>query len=94
MSTKQEIMDEICEFLGIPKMKLSTGSTEPKEFLLLVADQMGLIGIAAGEDKINIGKTIVEASGTLWLPEYESAGATITKEGLLAIQRSIESVVK
>jgi hypothetical protein len=47
-----------------------------------------------GQDKIQICKFIVEASGSLWLPEYDSTGATITKEGLLAVQRSVEALVK
>ena len=94
MSTKQSIMDGICLHLGIPTFKISTGSTEPKEFLLAVADQLGLTQVAQGHDKIQICKLIVEASGNLWLPEYDSTGATITKEGLLAVQRSVEDLVK
>jgi len=94
MSTKQSIMDEICRHLGIRTFKISTGSTEPKEFLLAVADQLGLTKLVQDQDKIQISKLIVEASGNLWLPEYDSTGATITKEGLLAVQRSVEDLVK
>jgi len=40
-------------------------------------------------DKQELGKLIVEASGELWLPDYDSTGGTITKEGLLAIKDSV-----
>jgi len=40
-------------------------------------------------DKHELGKLIVEACGEVWLPEYDSAGGTITKEGLQAIKLSV-----
>ena len=89
MSTKQDLIDEICKHLGIPSFPISTGSTEPKEFLLAVADQLGITGLSVGMDKQELGKLVVEASGELWLPDYDSTGGTITKEGLLAIKASV-----
>jgi hypothetical protein len=89
MSTKQEIIDEICSHLGIPTFIISTGSTEPKEFLIAVADQLGITGLSLGMDKQELAKLIVEASGELWQPDYDSTGGTITKEGLLAVQASV-----
>ena len=89
MSTKQELIDEICGHLGIPTHFVSTGSTEPKEFLEAVIDQMGLTGLSAGLGKQALGKLIVEADGRSWLPEFDSTGATITKEGLMAIRDSV-----
>jgi hypothetical protein len=86
MSTKQEIIDEICSHLGIPTFIISTGSTE---FLIAVADQLGITGLSLGMDKQELAKLIVEASGELWLPDYDSTGGTITKEGLLAVQASV-----
>ena len=89
MGTKQDIIDEICACMGISSFRVSTGSTEPKEFLLAIADQLGLIGLSRGMDKQELAKLIVEASGELWLPEYDSTGGTITKEGLVAISASV-----
>ena len=89
MSTKQEIIDEICSHLTIPTFVISTGSTEPKEFLEAVIDQIGLSGLSNGLDKPGLGRLIVEADGESWLPLYDSTGGTITKEGLLAIRKSI-----
>jgi hypothetical protein len=89
MSTKQEIIDEVCNHLGISSFYISTGSTEPKDFLLAVADQLGIKGLSSGMDKQEIGKLLVEASGSLWLPDFDSSGGTITKEGLIAIAQSV-----
>jgi len=89
MSTKQEIIDSICSHLKIASFPISTGSTEPKEFLMAIADQLGIAGLSIGMDKQELGKLIVEASGELWLPDFDSTGGTITKEGLLAIKQSV-----
>jgi hypothetical protein len=89
MSTKQEIIDSVCKHLKIGSYLISTGSTEPKEFLIAIADQLGITGLSVGMDKQELGKLIVEASGEPWLPDYDSTGGTITKEGLLAIKDSV-----
>lgn len=89
MTTKQELVDEICLHLGIQSYLISTGSTEPKEFLIAVADQLGITGLSVGMDKQELGKLVVEASGEMWLPDFDSTGGTITKEGLLAIKASV-----
>jgi hypothetical protein len=89
MSTKQEIIDSVCKHLNIGTYLISTGSTEPKEFLIAIADQLGITGLSIGMDKQELGKLIVEASGEPWLPDYDSTGGTITKEGLLAIKDSV-----
>jgi hypothetical protein len=89
MSTKQEIIDSVCKHLKIGTYLISTGSTEPKEFLIAIADQLGITGLSVGMDKQELGKLIVEASGEPWLPDYDSTGGTITKEGLLAIKDSV-----
>jgi len=89
MSTKQEIIDSVCNHLKIGTYFISTGSTEPKEFLIAIADQLGINGLSVGMDKQELGKLIVEASGEPWLPDYDSTGGTITKEGLLAIKGSV-----
>ena len=89
MKTKQDIIDEICAHLGISSFLISTGSTEPKEFLIAIADQLGITGLSVGMDKQELGKLIVEATGELWLPEFDSTGGTITREGLTAIKESV-----
>jgi hypothetical protein len=87
--TKQTVIDRISSRLSIGTFQVSTGSTEPREFLLAVADQFGLREQAENLDKPNIGKLIVEAHGIKWQPDFDSSGSTITKAGLLAIEEVV-----
>jgi len=59
MSTKQEIIDSVCKHLKIGTYLISTGSTEPKEFLIAIADQLGITGLSVGMDKQQLGQLIV-----------------------------------
>jgi hypothetical protein len=93
METKQDVMDAISLHLNIPFFECSTGSTEPKEFLLAIAEQMGITELTTGLDKIELAKLIVESSGEKWLPSYDSSGGTITKEGMIAIKESVFGLI-
>lgn len=93
MKTKQDVMDAISNHLRIPHYQCSTGSTEPKEFLLAITNQMGLTNLTSGLDKVDLARLIVESSGKKWLPSYDSSGGTITKEGMIAIQESIFGLI-
>ena len=93
MASKQEIMNEVCLHLGGPLLMISTGSTEPKEFLTTIANQLGLEALSKGLDKQGLAKLIVESGGNLWLPEYDSSGGTITREGLIAIRNTVMQLV-
>jgi len=93
METKQDVMDAISLHLNISFFQCSTGSTEPKEFLLAIAEQMGITELTTGLDKIELAKLIVESSGEKWLPSYDSSGGTITKEGMIAIKESVFGLI-
>jgi hypothetical protein len=94
METKQKIMSRVCSILRIPEFFVSRGSSEPREFLLEVANQVGLQSQATGLDKPGIGKLIVESNGEAWLPDYDSRGSTVTKDGLLAIERVVSKMLE
>ena len=85
---KQEVLNEIAAVVGIAEAAVSAGSTEPKDFLALVAFAIG-IDCGPNPGKADIAKSIVEASGRPWLPTYFSTGSTITLHGLLAIRDSV-----
>ena len=93
METKQDIMDAISHHLKISYFQCSTGSTEPKEFLLAIIEQMGISDLTIGLDKIDLAKLIVESSGEKWLPSFDSSGSTITKEGMIAIHESVFTLI-
>jgi len=90
---KDEIVVEIARLVGVPAPPMSTGSTEPRAIFVHVNHRLGL-GIDPRADKPGLARGIVEASGGRWLPTYESRGATVTKEGLLAVLGAVEQLVK
>lgn len=81
---KADIVVEIAHELGVPAPPMSTGSTEPRAIFVLVNDRLGL-GLADGLTKPGLARGIVESAGFRWHPDYESRGATVTKDGLLAV---------
>jgi hypothetical protein len=86
---KTEVANQITDLLRLDPVHFSTGSTEPKELFLRIADSLGL-GIDSILPKPVMARRIVESSGQLWVPDYESTGGTVTLKGLQAVQSSVE----
>ncbi len=86
---KSEVAHLITSKLGLPDVHFSTGSTEPKELFLQVADCLA-IDISDVNTKPMIARRIVEVSGEIWLPNYESSGSTVTTDGLKAVHSAVE----
>lgn len=84
-------MDLVCSELGLVRFTVSTGSTEPKDFLIAVAEQLGLSS-TMGLDKVGVAKAIVESRGLRWELDYDSRGATITRKGLMAVLNVVRGV--
>lgn len=86
MATKQALMDEICRLTGLPKFWCSSGSTEPKEFFLALAVQLGIsASIGPGATKQELACIIAISLGGKWDESCQSEGATVTKIGLTRI---------
>jgi len=81
---KIDIVYELAHEIGVPPPPMSTGSTEPRIIFVLINERLGL-GIDERLGKSDLARSIVEASGERWHPDYESRGATVTKSGLLAV---------
>lgn len=90
--TKQAVLDEIADIVGISPRRVSAGSTESGEFLSLVAYAIG-IDCGLRPTKPDVAKAIVEASGRAWLPTYFSTGSTITLGGLVAVRDSVRDLL-
>lgn len=86
---KSDVAHLITSKLGLPDVVFSTGSSEPKELFLLVADSLG-IDISGVSTKPEVARKIVESSGDIWLPHYESTGSTVTMDGLQAVFSAVE----
>lgn len=87
--TKQDAIDEIVAALGVADPpKVSTGSTEPREIFDLVSGHLGIVPNSRQLTKPELAKAIVEASGSPWLPTFESRGGTVTLAGLEAVLKA------
>jgi hypothetical protein len=94
--SKEEIVSRIAHEIGVESPRMSTGSTEPREIFDLVDEVFGLklVDRFAAEHgrsptKQDLARLIVNASGSPWLPKYESRGGTVTRQGLLAVLRAV-----
>jgi hypothetical protein len=85
---KSEIVVEIAKTIGVTPPPMSTGSTEPRAIFALVNDRLGL-GLDQRLPKAELAAAIVASSGASWHPDYESRGATVTKDGLLAVLATV-----
>ena len=92
MKNKQEIITEVCELLNLRHHYVSSGSTEPREFLVDVAVAMGYQDLVSGLDKHEIGKLIVVSIGLPWTKECESNGSTVTRAGLNQILAAVKFI--
>jgi hypothetical protein len=88
LETKQQVMDAVNTHLGLPMTRVSTGSTEPREFLQRIVDLLGL-PLPERDDKPGLAKVVVEGAGLVWLPIYESRGSTVTLVGLKAVKEAV-----
>ena len=88
METKQNVIDDVNGHLGLPSVRVSSGSTEPREFFERIIE---LLAVPAPEntDKPGLGRAIVEGAGMAWLPTYESRGSTVTLQGLKAVREAV-----
>lgn len=87
---KKMIVDEIASLVGVSPPSMSSGSTEPRRLFELVNDSLGL-GLAA-RTKQGMAREIIELSGGSWLSAYGSSGATVTRDGLLAVLAAIQII--
>lgn len=82
--TKQEILDQIAALIGHSGWQVSSGSTEPRVALAEIAESIG-VPTSSNDSKRTVARLIVESWGMDWYPTYESAGETITRQGLAAV---------
>ncbi len=90
---KVDIVAEIARCLGVEAPGMSTGSTEPRRIFELVNDRLGM-GLDRRLGKPQMARAIVEAAGFTWYPDYESRGATVTKEGLMAVLGTVQFLLR
>jgi hypothetical protein len=96
--SKQELMNEISDTLGISRVRASTGSTDPRVFWDAVANA---VGVERQTTKTATARLVAESAGLAWPPGADSSdtgsggGGTVTAQGLAivltAVRRHAES---
>lgn len=85
---KEDVVKEIARALGREAPKMSTGSTEPREVFDIVNEELGL-GLSRRLTKPETAQGIVESTGEVWAPDFESRGGTVTLKGLQAVREAV-----
>ncbi|MEE6272105.1 hypothetical protein V2J56_01935 [Georgenia sp. MJ206] len=81
-------MIQIANALNREPPKMSTGSTEPRAIFDIVNQELAL-GFPSRLTKPEIAQAIVESTGEVWAPDYESRGGTVTLKGLQAVREAV-----
>jgi len=89
---KKDVVIEIADVLGREAPKMSTGSTEPRAIFDMVNEELAL-GLSTGLTKPQIAQAIVESTGAVWAPDFESRGGTVTLKGLQAVRDAVRFYV-
>jgi hypothetical protein len=93
--TKQDILDRMCDQLGIPREPIGVGSSVPSTFFDAVRIRFGVPKGTMPE----IAEEVVHRAGGHWAPEFDSrgslsgGGSTVTALGLQALERAIASLL-
>ena len=85
---KKDVVGDIAGALGREAPKMSTGSTEPRRIFDMVNEELAL-GLPARLTKTHIAQAIVESTGEVWEPDFESRGGTVTLKGLEAVREAV-----
>jgi hypothetical protein len=92
VETKNDLMAEICNLLGMPEYKTSVGSSIPRRFFSELLDYFGLPDEG---DSVQAAKALVSAGNLEWKSEFDSSdspsggGGTVTLTGLKAVRQAV-----
>lgn len=92
METKDDILAEVCDLLGINSHKTTVGSSIPRRFF---SDLLDYFHLPDDGDAVTACKTLISAAKLDWKNDYSSeatpsgGGGTITLRGLKVLRKSI-----
>jgi hypothetical protein len=92
LPTKQQVITETVELLGLPPISVGAGSSIPSVFFTSIAQEMG---IPVRGSMPSLAREIIERSQLTWHPEFSSedspsgGGSTVTVLGLLQIKNAV-----
>ncbi|WFR65842.1 hypothetical protein P9139_11805 [Curtobacterium flaccumfaciens] len=89
---KQDVLDEITDLLGLPRRKVSRGSSLPSDVFQVAADRVG----AAGRSMPARTESIITKAGLAYHSHFDSrntasgGGSTVTLEGAQALRDALK----
>ena len=93
--TKQDVLDDICDLVGIPRQAVSTGSSLPSEVFVAAARATGVPVGSMPE----ICEAIVCRAGLSYSSDFDSratpsgGGSTVTLVGLQALRTALSRLL-
>lgn len=92
METKDDLLAEISDLLGLDSYKTTVGSSVPRRFF---SDLLDYFDLPDHGDAVTACKTLISSANLSWRSDYSSeatpsgGGGTITLSGLQALRKSI-----
>jgi hypothetical protein len=92
--TKQDLLNRLCDQLGLPREPIGEGSSLPSHVFDAAAAKYGVGARSMPE----IGEAITRKAGLAWAPDCDSrgsvsgGGSTVTREGLDVLNRAIATL--
>lgn len=93
--TKQEVLNDVCRLLGIPRQAVSNGSSLPSD---VFAEAARRIGVRPGSMP-EVCEAIIRKAGHVYAPTFDSrasssgGGSTVTLEGIQAMRRALQKLL-
>ena len=93
--TKQDVIDDIHDLLGLPRQQVSRGSSLPASMFREASAQLGLPYFSMPD----AGERILKRAGMEWRPDYDSratesgGGSTVTLEGAQAMRDALRKLL-
>lgn len=92
--TKQDVLDDVCRLLKLPRQVVSLGSSLPSEVFAEAARQTGVMSGSMPE----ICEAIVKKAGHRYSNNFDSratssgGGSTVTLEGIQALRSALRAL--
>ena len=93
--TKQDVLDDVCDLLGMKRLVVSVGSSLPSEVFTEAAIQ---VGVSVGTMP-EVCEAVILAAGHSWSTSFDSrgtvsgGGSTVTLEGFQAMRKALRSLL-
>jgi hypothetical protein len=94
--SKQDLLDQLCQLLAVPRESVGRGSSLPSHVFDLAARRAGVRPGSMPE----VGERIARKAGLTWGPDCDSrgtpsaGGSTVTREGLSVMNKALGMLLR